>query len=1045
MASLYNLARMTVATGGTGTLTLAGASPGYLTFDAAGVQNGDTVAYGIRDGGNSETGTGVYTTATKTLTRSVTVSTNSNSAIDASLSAEVYITARAEDIITTVASSTDNAIARWNGTGGRYIQNSSATISDAGGLLLTPTAGTGYAIATSQAVSGTPDPGDFYRNIINILDSADSSDEANGSVGLYVQHQVSGGLGGRAAGFFNLSIIDSPSALSANNDFTGLIAVSSTAVGLGGTIGNPFGELFGANIAAATTAAVDYIAGAKALELNTNIATGSTVTAKVGLHIAQVNVDAVSGSTVDAGIRFANQVGAVGWDNAILLDDIVQEPVKTTGTIFKTTGSWTVAGGIDFSSLTITGNFLAGPSFSVSGSGVVSAASIELGHASANTLTASGGELSIEGAQLLKATTAASTYQPLDADLTSWAGVTRATGYDTFAATPTSANLRALLSDETGTGVAYFQGGDAGTPSALVLTNATGLTSGGVAAATLVTAADTVAGNDNDTTWPTTAAIIDYSQPLDATLTSLAAYNTNGLLTQTAADTFTGRTVTGTANQITVANGDGVAGNPTLSLPADVVIPTVVTVPNTGLHLLDTNASHDLIIAPGSNLTADHTLTLTTGDADRTITLSGNPTLADWFDQSVKQAASPTFAAVTIGASVPFSDAAGTLTLQNVDALDATTEATVEAAIDTLANLTSIQGLTVTLADAGADAILGWDDSAGAYENLTQGEVHAVIGTLPVANGGTGQTTEAEAIGEMVQALTADATPDWAADYIPSYDASADTGKKLLLSTVWREKLTAARTYYVRTDGSDSNTGLVDSAGGAFLTIQKAITTVGGLDFSGQTVTISVADGTYTAGFDFVAPWVGGGHLILEGDTTTPANALVDIATGDVFKISVPPPGIFTIRGFKLDTPDGTCISHVSTGTINVNNINFATTTSWQMAATAPGGVISSIGGSLTTSGSAGAFILAFGGGSFLIQGSTITLTGTPAFSVAFVWATRTGFISADGITFSGSGTGSRYLIDAGGTIYTNGGGATYFPGDSAGSGGTTTGGGFYA
>jgi hypothetical protein len=402
-------------------------------------------------------------------------------------------------------------------------------------------------------------------------------------------------------------------------------------------------------------------------------------------------------------------------------------------------------------------------------------------------------------------------------------------------------------------------------------------------------------------------------------------------------------------------------------------------------------------------------------------------------------------AGLQVGASLPFSDAAGVLTLQNIDALDATTEATIEAAIDTLANLTSIQGRTVTLADAGANAILGWDDVAGAYENLTQGEVHGVIGTLPVANGGTGQATEAEAIGEMVQALTADATPDWAADYIPSYDASADTGKKLLLSTVWREKLVAARTYYVRTDGSDSNTGLVDSAGGAFLTIQKAMTTVGGLDFAGQTVTISVADGTYTAGFDFVSPWVGGGHLILEGDTTTPANALVDIATGDVFKISVPPPGTFTIRGFKLDTPDGTCINHVSTGTININNINFATTTSWQMAATAPGGVISSIGGSLTISGSAGAFILAFGGGSFLIQGSTITLTGTPAFSVAFVWATRTGFISADGITFSGSATGTRYLIDAGGTIYTSGGGATYFPGNSAGSGGTTTGGGFYS
>ena len=45
---------------------------------------------------------------------------------------------------------------------------------------------------------------------------------------------------------------------------------------------------------------------------------------------------------------------------------------------------------------------------------------------------------------------------------------------------------------------------------------------------------------------------------------------------------------------------------------------------------------------------------------------------------------------VTVGDSVPFSDNSGTLTLQNVDALDATTEATIEAAIDTLSNLSSI-------------------------------------------------------------------------------------------------------------------------------------------------------------------------------------------------------------------------------------------------------------------------------------------------------------------------------------------------------------------
>jgi len=59
-------------------------------------------------------------------------------------------------------------------------------------------------------------------------------------------------------------------------------------------------------------------------------------------------------------------------------------------------------------------------------------------------------------------------------------------------------------------------------------------------------------------------------QPLDSTLTALASYNTNGILTQTSADTFVGRTITGTASEITVTNGDGVSGNPTISLPSGI-------------------------------------------------------------------------------------------------------------------------------------------------------------------------------------------------------------------------------------------------------------------------------------------------------------------------------------------------------------------------------------------------------------------------------------------------------------------------------------------
>lgn len=53
-------------------------------------------------------------------------------------------------------------------------------------------------------------------------------------------------------------------------------------------------------------------------------------------------------------------------------------------------------------------------------------------------------------------------------------------------------------------------------------------------------------------------------QPLDATLTALAAYNTNGLLVQTAADTFVGRSIATGSSKISIANPAGTAGNPTI-------------------------------------------------------------------------------------------------------------------------------------------------------------------------------------------------------------------------------------------------------------------------------------------------------------------------------------------------------------------------------------------------------------------------------------------------------------------------------------------------
>lgn len=75
-------------------------------------------------------------------------------------------------------------------------------------------------------------------------------------------------------------------------------------------------------------------------------------------------------------------------------------------------------------------------------------------------------------------------------------------------------------------------------------------------------------------TLPTTGTLFSTANgPLNA----LSTYNTNGLLTQTAADTFTGRTITGTASRITLTNGDGVAGDPTVDISSSYVGQNTIT------------------------------------------------------------------------------------------------------------------------------------------------------------------------------------------------------------------------------------------------------------------------------------------------------------------------------------------------------------------------------------------------------------------------------------------------------------------------------------
>lgn len=263
---------------------------------------------------------------------------------------------------------------------------------------------------------------------------------------------------------------------------------------------------------------------------------------------------------------------------------------------------------------------------------------------------------------------------------------------------------------------------------------------------------------------------------------------------------------------------------------------------------------------------------------------------------------------------------------------------------------------------------------------------------------------------------------------------SAVAARVTTLDTATREMLTANRTYYVRTDGSDSNTGLVDSAAGAFLTIQKAIDTVAGIDLSTFDVTIDVANATWTPALTLKS-LVGDGTVTIFGDSGTPSNVVISTTSAAAFTAENIV-GKWKLQGLKIQTTtSGNGIFASGNVQVDIANLDFGACAAAHISPIA-GAIVRAVANYAIT-GNAERHINATSGGKFLPSTAiTVTLTGTPAFSTAFVQANRLGSIQGSSITYSGSATGKRYDSQGNSCIFTNGGGANFFPGDVA---GTTT------
>jgi hypothetical protein len=249
---------------------------------------------------------------------------------------------------------------------------------------------------------------------------------------------------------------------------------------------------------------------------------------------------------------------------------------------------------------------------------------------------------------------------------------------------------------------------------------------------------------------------------------------------------------------------------------------------------------------------------------------------------------------------------------------------------------------------------------------------------------------------------------------------------------LFRTRLQANATFYVGTTGNDANDG---SAGAPWKTLTKAASYVQTqLDLNGYSVTINVADGTYTAPFSlagYVPGQTNSGQISLIGNVANPSACIVNVANNACFIASNG--AAFSVRGFRVlasSSISGSGVYASTGGIIGYQSMRFG--------ACAVAHVLAEIAGYCTASGpnsidgSAPSHLFARDAGVIAISSTATTLTGTPGFSAAFVQA-ESGVVSAPGATFSGSATGPRSYANANGVIKTGGGGATFFPGSIAG------------
>jgi hypothetical protein len=269
----------------------------------------------------------------------------------------------------------------------------------------------------------------------------------------------------------------------------------------------------------------------------------------------------------------------------------------------------------------------------------------------------------------------------------------------------------------------------------------------------------------------------------------------------------------------------------------------------------------------------------------------------------------------------------------------------------------------------------------------------------------------------------------WATAFV----ADRATGRVSFPGGGARQMLTAATTWFIRTDGSDANSGDANTAAGAFRTIAGAWNAIARrIDAAGQAVTFQLADGTYSDTVILALAIPNAASVTLRGNAANPASVQVSPSGYGGFTVS----GVsLEVSGLTLSNAgplgQGALVSNRGVLTIGQGMAFAACPNRCHLEVTA--GSSLSIAQNYSINGSAPNHILLANQSMLTASSRTVTLAGTPAFPQGFIQANQGATAVLFANIWNGAATGPRYRVTGNSVIDAFAAGPNHLPGDTAG------------